>query len=42
LDKLNECFEKGLLKKDMKQPDLAKKDLRQAKFFFKETEELVF
>lgn len=36
-----DCFKKGLLKKTEKQPDLAKKDLRQATFFLKEAEELL-
>ena len=36
-----ECFEKGLLKKTFSQPDLAKKDLKQAEFFLKEAEELL-
>jgi len=35
------CFEKGLLKKTFSQPDLAKKDIKQAKFFLKEAEELI-
>lgn len=36
-----ECFEKGLLKKTFPQLDLAKKDLKQAEFFLKESEELL-
>lgn len=36
-----ECFEKGLLKRILKQPDLAKKDLKQAEFFLKEAEEIL-
>ena len=35
------CFEKGLLKKIKSQPDLAKKDIKQALFFLKESEELI-
>jgi uncharacterized protein (UPF0332 family) len=35
------CFEKGLLKKTFPQPDLAKKDIKQAEFFLKESEELL-
>lgn len=41
LDKLKECFSKGLLQTAQKQPDLSLKDLRQAEFFLKETEELI-
>ena len=37
----NECFEKGLLKKDIPSLDLAKKSLRQAEFFLKETADLI-
>jgi uncharacterized protein (UPF0332 family) len=37
----DECFEKGLLKKIHPQPDLAKKDIKQAEFFLKEAEELL-
>lgn len=36
-----ECFKKGLLKKISSQPDLAKKDIKQAEFFLKEAEELL-
>ncbi len=36
-----ECLKKNLLKKTFPQPDLAKKDLKQAEFFLKETEELL-
>ncbi|MFH1053691.1 MAG: HEPN domain-containing protein [Candidatus Woesearchaeota archaeon] len=36
-----ECFKKGLLKKSFPQPDLAKKDIRQADFFLKEAEDLI-
>lgn len=36
-----ECFEKSLLKKTDPQPDLAKKDLKQAEFFLKEADELL-
>jgi uncharacterized protein (UPF0332 family) len=35
------CFEKGLLRNISPQPDLARKDLRQAEFFLKEAEELL-
>jgi len=37
----NECFEKGLLKKDIPSLDLAKKSIKQAEFFLKETEDLI-
>jgi len=37
----NECFEKGLLKKDIPNLDLAKKSIKQAEFFLKETEDLI-
>ena len=37
----NECFEKGLLKKDIPSLDLAKKSLKQADFFLRETEDLI-
>ncbi|MGM5485049.1 MAG: HEPN domain-containing protein [Nanobdellota archaeon] len=36
-----DCFRKGLLKKTIKQPGLAKKDLSQAEFFLNECEDLV-
>jgi uncharacterized protein (UPF0332 family) len=36
-----DCFEKGLLKKTIKQIDLAKKDIKQAEFFLNETIDLV-
>lgn len=36
-----ECFRKGLLQRTRPQPDLARKDLRQASFFLKEAEELL-
>ena len=36
-----ECFEKGLLKKDAPSTNLAKKSLRQAEFFLKETSDLI-
>ncbi len=36
-----DCFEKGLLKKDIPNEDLAKKSLKQANFFLKETEDLI-
>ena len=36
-----ECFEKGLLKRTSPQSDLSKKDLKQAEFFLKESEELL-
>lgn len=37
----NECFEKGLLKTDVPNLDLAKKSLKQAEFFLKETADLI-
>jgi uncharacterized protein (UPF0332 family) len=37
----SDCFEKGLLKRTFKQPDLARKDVAQAKFFLEETKDLV-
>ena len=37
----DECFEKGLLKKDASNTDLAKKSLKQAEFFLNETEDLI-
>ena len=37
----NECFEKGLLKKDVPSQDLAKKSIKQAEFFLNETEDLI-
>lgn len=36
-----DCFGKGLLKKTFPQPDLARKDIKQAEFFLKEAEELL-
>ena len=39
--KLQECFDKGLLKNTVGQSDLAKKDLKQAEFFLKESGELL-
>jgi uncharacterized protein (UPF0332 family) len=36
-----DCFDKGLLKKTVKQLDLAKKDIKQAEFFLSETEDLI-
>ncbi len=41
LDELKECFDKGLLKKTIKQIDLAIKDLNQARFFLSETQDLL-
>lgn len=41
MDKLKECFEKGLLKKTAKQPELALKDLKQSEFFLNEANELL-
>ena len=41
LVKLKECFEKGLLKKTRKEPDLALKDLKKAEFFLNETNDLI-
>jgi uncharacterized protein (UPF0332 family) len=37
----NECFEKGMLKKEAPNLDLAKKSLKQAEFFLKETADLI-
>lgn len=37
----NECFEKGLLKKDLPSLDLAKKSLKQAEFFLKEAHDMI-
>ena len=37
----NECFEKGLLKKDVPSLNLAKKSIKQAEFFLNETEDLI-
>ncbi len=37
----NECFEKGLLKKDFPSLDLAKKSLKQAEFFLKEAYDMI-
>ena len=36
-----ECFRKGLLKTASRNPELAKKDLKQAEFFLREAEELL-
>ncbi len=41
LDKLDDCFGKGLLRPGRKQPDLAVKDLAQARFFLAEAEDLL-
>ena len=41
LTKLNDCFNKGLLKEDTPNLDLAKKSLTQAEFFLKEAMELL-
>lgn len=41
LDKLSNCFKKELLIKTQKEPELAIKDLKQAEFFLKESEELL-
>ena len=41
LDELKECFDKGLLKKTIKQTDMAIKDLNQARFFLSETQDLL-
>lgn len=37
----DDCFIKGLLKHDFPQPDLAKKDIKRAEFFLKESEDLL-
>lgn len=36
----NDCFEKGLLKRGIKNTDLAKKSIKQAEFFLKEAVDL--
>ena len=36
-----DCFEKGLLKKDIVQKDLAKKSVKQSEFFLGETQDLI-
>ena len=41
MTKLDDCFNKGLLKKDRPNFDLAKKSLRQSEFFLKEAIELL-
>ena len=41
LSKLNDCFEKGLLIKTQKEPELSEKEIKQAEFFLKESEELL-
>ena len=41
MDRLEECFGKGLLQNTNRQPDLARKDLKQAQFFLKETADLL-
>ena len=37
----DECFEKGLLKKDIPSTDLVKKSLRQTEFFLNESHDLI-
>lgn len=37
----DDCFKKGLLKKDIPQKDIALKSLKQAEFFLNETKDLV-
>ena len=41
LTKLTDCFEKGLLQRGLRQPDLAVKDLNQATFFLNEASDLL-
>lgn len=36
-----DCFEKGLLKKDIPSPELARKSLKQAEFFLKEAFDMI-